>query len=662
MLQQDKLALNAIRVLSIDAIQKANSGHPGIVLGATPMLYELYAHHMLVDPDHPNWLNRDRFVLSAGHGSMMLYSLLHMMGYGIGMEDLKQFRQWGSLTPGHPEYRHTPGVDATSGPLGQGVAMAVGMAMAEAHLAAVFNKPGYALFDHYTYCLAGDGCMMEGVASEAASFAGTQKLHKLIVLYDRNQITIEGSTDAAFAEDVGARYEAYGWDVSHVEDGEDIDAVGSAIEAAKGTDKPSLIIVKTQIGMHSPLAGQAKTHGSPLGEENIAAVKQALGWEYEPFCAPEEAYAHCKQAMQKGIAAHQRWHEMLEEYKTKYPELAGRYEEYMAEGTPKDLDWEQFYDYKEAKATRVCSGEAINRLAVLTPNLFGGSADLGPSNNTTIQGEGFFSPEDRSLRNIHFGIREFAMAAMCNGVALHGGLRPYCGTFLVFSDYMRHAIRLSALMKLPVGYVLTHDSIGVGEDGPTHEPIEQIASLRLIPGCYVFRPADYTETAAAYEFLLSQKGPVCMALSRQGLPYYEQTSREALKGGYILKDAEGSLDAIIIATGSEVELALKTAEEMAKDRVNVRVVSMPCVELFEEQSEAYQQQVLPKQCRARLVIEAGATQGWYQYAGTEGEVLGIDHFGASAPGKILFQEYGFTVENAVKLLERSILKTKEGVQ
>ena len=662
MVQQDKLALNAIRVLSIDAIQKANSGHPGIVLGATPMLYELYAHHMRVDPQQPGWLNRDRFVLSAGHGSMMLYSLLHMMGYGVSMEDLKQFRQWGSKTPGHPEYRHTPGVDATSGPLGQGIAMAVGMAMAEEHLAAVFNKPGYALIDHYTYCLTGDGCMMEGVASEAASLAGTQKLRKLIVLYDRNKITIEGDTDAAFSEDVGMRYEAYGWDVSYVEDGEDIEAVGSAIEAAKTTDKPSLIIVKTRIGMHSPLAGQAKTHGSPLGEENIAAVKQALGWESEPFCVPEEAYAHCRQEMQRGVDAHEQWHKMLEEYKKQYPELANRFDAYFAGGMSETLDLEALYDYKEAKATRVCSGEVINRLAVMAPNIFGGSADLGPSNNTTIKGEGFFSPEDRSQRNIHFGIREFAMAAMCNGMALHGGVRPYCATFMVFSDYLRHAVRLSALMKLPVGYILTHDSIGVGEDGPTHEPIEQIASLRMIPGCYVFRPADYKETAAAYEFLLSQKGPVCMALSRQGLPYYEETSREALKGGYILKDAEGALDAIIIATGSEVELALKTAEEMAKDRVNVRVVSMPCVELFEEQTEDYKQQVLPKECRARLVMEAGTTQGWYKYAGTEGEVLGIDHFGASAPGKILFQEYGFTVENAVKCLERSILKTKEGLQ
>ncbi len=649
-------AVNALRILSADQVQKANSGHPGLPLGAAPIAYSLWANNMNHNPKNPNWKNRDRFVLSAGHGSSLLYSLLHMFGYGLSLDDLKSFRQFGSLTPGHPEYKHTAGVESTTGPLGAGVSTAVGMAMAEAHLAAKFNKDGYPIVDHYTYALTGDGCLMEGVAYEALSLAGTLKLDKFIVLYDSNKITIEGDTDLAFTEDVAARFEAFGYQVQVVEDGNDLEAIDAAIAKAKADkERPSLIICKTQIGYGCPAkVGKASAHGEPLGEDNIVELRKFLGWENQTaFEVDAEIYDHYKDLAEAGANKEEAWKAMFAEYATKYPEEAKLWDEYFAKpDVTKIIDSEAYWAHEnKAMATRAVSGDIINKLKDVYPNLVGGSADLAPSNKTEMKGQGFFSATDRSGRNIHFGVREMAMTAITNGIYLHGGLNPYCATFFVFSDFMKPMIRLSSLMGLPVTFVLTHDSIGVGEDGPTHEPIEQLAMLRSIPNLNVFRPADYTETATAWASAIgSEATPTAIVLTRQNLPQLEGSSKEAFKGGYILAEAanKDKIDLIILASGSEVELAVGAKEELEKEGKSVRVVSVPCMDVFEAQSPEYIEEVLPSAVRTRLAVEAANPMPWYKYVGLDGDVVAMDTFGASAPAKILFEHFGFTVANVVE--------------
>lgn len=649
-------AVNALRILSADQVQKANSGHPGLPLGAAPIAYSLWANNMNHNPKNPNWKNRDRFVLSAGHGSSLLYSLLYMFGYGLSLDDLKSFRQFGSLTPGHPEYKHTAGVESTTGPLGAGVSTAVGTAMAEAHLAAKFNKDGYPIVDHYTYALTGDGCLMEGVAYEALSLAGTLKLDKFIVLYDSNKITIEGDTDLAFTEDVAARFEAFGYQVQVVEDGNDLEAIDAAIAKAKADkERPSLIICKTQIGYGCPAkVGKASAHGEPLGEDNIVELRKFLGWENQTaFEVDAEIYDHYKDLAEAGANKEEAWKAMFAEYATKYPEEAKLWDEYFAKpDVIKIIDSEAYWAHEnKAMATRAVSGDIINKLKDVYPNLVGGSADLAPSNKTEMKGQGFFSATDRSGRNIHFGVREMAMTAITNGIYLHGGLNPYCATFFVFSDFMKPMIRLSSLMGLPVTFVLTHDSIGVGEDGPTHEPIEQLAMLRSIPNLNVFRPADYTETAAAWASAIgSEATPTAIVLTRQNLPQLEGSSKEAFKGGYILAEAanKDKIDLIIMASGSEVELAVGAKEELEKEGKSVRVVSVPCMDVFEAQSPEYIEEVLPSAVRTRLAVEAANPMPWYKYVGLDGGVVGMDTFGASAPAKVLFEHFGFTVANVVE--------------
>ena len=655
----DQKAITTIRVLAAETVQKANSGHPGLPIGAAPMAYTLWKQ-MKHNPKNPAWQARDRFVLSAGHASALEYSLLHLFGYPLTMDDMKSFRQWGSKTPGHPEFGHTVGVESTTGPLGQGVSTAVGMAMAEAHLAAEFNREGYPVVDNYTYALCGDGCLMEGVSSESASLAGTLKLGKLIVLYDRNKITIEGDTDIAFTEDVGARYAAYGWQVQEVADGENIDAIDAAIQAAKADkDHPSLIIVHTEIAHGTPKAGKASAHGEPLGEENIKAMKAYYGWEHEEaFYVPVEVKAHFA-ALELGYAKEELEYEvMFKKYRVLYPELAKKWDEWHDAKLPDALkNDERLWKVEGAKATRAVSGNVLNVFAEYLPNLFGGSADLAPSNKTEMKNRGYFSAADRAGANIHFGIREFAMACICNGIMLYGGLRAYCATFLVFVDYLKPALRLSALMHLPVVYVMTHDSIGVGEDGPTHEPVEQLASLRATPDTLVFRPADAKETAACYIAAWENAKPAVMALTRQNLPQYAETGRDAEKGGYILKDAEnGKPDVILMASGSEVELIYKAADELKAQGIGARVVSMPCTELFDAQSEEYKASVLPDAVRARVAVEAASSFGWARYVGLDGKCVCLDHFGASAPAGILFKEFGFTVENVVAAAKAALKK------
>ncbi len=654
MKQVETKSVNTIRILSAEMVEKAKSGHPGMPMGAAPMAYALWARQMKHNPANPNWVDRDRFVLSAGHASALLYSLLHLFGYDLPIEELKQFRQWGSKTPGHPEYGHTVGVETTTGPLGQGFATGVGMALAEAYLAAKFNRPGYDIVDHYTYVLAGDGCMMEGITAEAASLAGTLELDKLIVLYDSNDITIEGNTNIAFREDVGKRFEAYRWQVIKVEDGNDIDAISKAIEEAKAEkSKPSLIIIKTEIGYGAPAKqGKASAHGEPLGEENLKEAKEFLGWTYEEeFFVPEEVKEHMETIKQKGIEAEKAWQEKWEAYAKEYPELAKEWEIWHSDELPVDLlNDEDFWKFDGPDATRSSSGKVINRLAKLLPNLIGGSADLAPSTKTLMNDRGSFSAENRTGSNLHFGVREHAMAAMANGIALHGGLRPYVATFFVFSDYMKPAMRLSALMGLPVVYVLTHDSIGVGEDGPTHEPIEHLAAARSIPNFTVFRPADSKETAAGWYAALTRKNsPTALVLSRQNLPLYEETGKDALRGGYILLDSEKETpDIILMASGSEVELIYKAHGILKEKGIDARVVSMPSFEIFDEQDEEYKEKVLPKAVRARLAVEAASSFGWHKYVGLDGDTITLDRFGASAPGKLLFEKFGFTVENVVE--------------
>ncbi len=650
----EQKSINTIRILSAEMVERAKSGHPGMPMGAAPMAYTLWARQMKHNPENPNWVDRDRFVLSAGHASALIYSLLHLFGYGLPMEELKNFRQWDSKTPGHPEYGHTIGVETTTGPLGQGFATGVGMALAEAHLAAKFNRLGYDIVDHYTYILSGDGCMMEGITSEAASLAGTLGLNKLIVLYDSNAITIEGGTDLAFNEDVGKRFEAYNWQVLKVKDGNDVDAIANAIEAAKSEkDKPSLIIITTQIGYGSPAKqGKASAHGEPLGAENLKAAKEFLGWPYqEEFVVPQEVREHMASIKDKGIEAEKAWKEKWDAYSKEYPELAEEWDLWHSEELPLDLlNDEDFWKFEGKEATRSSSGKVLNRLAKVLPNLIGGSADLGPSNKTFMEDRESFSADNHGGSNLHFGVREHAMAAMGNGMMLHGGLRAYVATFFVFTDYMKPAMRLSALMKLPLIYVLTHDSIGVGEDGPTHEPIEHLAALRSMPGFTEFRPADSKETAAGwYAALTRRESPTALILSRQNLPLYEETGKEALKGGYILLDSEKEVpDIILMASGSEVELIYKAHGILKEEGIDARVVSMPSFAIFEEQSAEYKESVLPDGVRARLAVEAGSSFGWHKYVGLDGDIIALDRFGASAPGEILFEKFGFTVDNVVK--------------
>ena len=654
----DSTSVNAIRVLSADAIQKANSGHPGLPLGAAPAAYELWARHMKHNAKNPKWANRDRFVLSGGHGSMLLYSLLHLFGYGLTLDDLKNFRQDGSLTPGHPEYGHTVGVEATTGPLGAGMGMAVGMAMAEAHLAAMFNKPGYPVVDHYTFALGGDGCMMEGISSEAFSLAGTLGLSKLIVLYDSNSITIEGSTDLAFTENVEKRMEAFGFQTLTVEDGNDLAAIGKAIEEAKAdVTRPSFITIKTQIGYGCPAKqGKASAHGEPLGEENVAELRKTLGWRsQEPFDVPEEIYAHYAKLAEAGDKAEADWNALFAEYQKKFPEMKQLWTK-CHEAVDKNalLNDEAYWAYEDkAQATRSLSGKYINRLKDKLPQLFGGSADLGPSNKTVMDGEGDFSKENYAGRNIHFGVRELAMAAIANGLALHGGLRPYVATFFVFSDYTKPMLRLASLMKLPVTYVFTHDSIGVGEDGPTHEPIEQLAMLRAQPNVNVFRPADATETAAGWLVAAtSEETPTALALSRQNLPQLPGSGKDALKGAYVVSPSEKEMpDAILIASGSEVSLAIDAQALLKAEGVDARVVSMPCMELFEAQDTAYREKILPKKVRARVAVEALSSFGWERYVGLDGKTVAMESFGASAPGNTLFKNFGFTKERVAQTVK-----------
>ena len=652
--------VNTIRVLAADTVQKANSGHPGAPMGMAAMAYALWMDQMTHNPKNPTWKNRDRFVLSSGHASALIYTMLHLTGYGLEMDDLKQFRQWGSKTPGHPEYRHTVGIETTTGPLGQGVANAVGFAIAETMMAAKFNRPGFPVVDHRTYAFCGDGCLMEGISAEAASLAGTLELGKLTLLYDDNEISIEGDTDIAFKEDVGKRFEAYGWQVIRLDDGNDAEKVAAAIAEAKKDEKhPTLIICPTKIGFGCPAKeGSESAHGAPLGVDNVLATKQNLGMPEESFYVLPEVYAHIAECMDKNEKAEKAWDEMFAAYCEQYPELKAEWDVWHTEELPEDVVMnDELWQWDGKIATRATSGQMINRLAKLLPNLVGGSADLAPSNLTYIKEGGDYSAENRAGRNLHFGVREHAMAAICNAIALHGGLRVFCGTFFVFSDYMKHSMRMSAIMKLPVTYVLTHDSIGVGEDGATHEPIEHLAGLRATPDLLVLRPADGKETTAAWLTALTCGLPTALVLTRQNLPQYENSGCQAMKGGYILSDSEKETpDILLMASGSEVEQIMGAKEELKKDGIDARVISMPCMKLFLQQSKEYQESVIPSAVRARVAMEAGTTMPWYRFVGLDGIVLGIDHYGASAPAGILFKEFGFTVENVVKAAKEVLAK------
>lgn len=659
MSQLDTLSVNGIRILSADAIEKAHSGHPGLPLGCAPMAYELWVNHLNHNPADPNWANRDRFVLSGGHGSMLLYSLLHLFGYdGLSKEDLMEFRQLGSKTPGHPEYGHTAGVEATTGPLGAGMGMAVGMAIAETHLASVFNRDNYPVVDHYTYALGGDGCMMEGISSEAFSLAGTLGLGKLIILYDSNRISIEGDTDITFSEDVAKRMEAFGFQTLYVEDGNDLEAIGRAIEEAKADlSRPSFITIRTEIGYGCPAKqGKASAHGEPLGAENVAALREKLGWEYsEAFYVPEEVYEHFHKISLEKAESEAAWKVMFAAYCEEYPELEKLWNLYYEEGNHEAAkallqDEELWEEMKKPDATRNASGKILNRLQKLLPNLMGGSADLGPSNKTIMNQAGDYTLGTPGGRNIHFGVREMAMTAIGNGLMLHGGMRGYVATFFVFSDYTKPMARLSALMKVPLTFVFTHDSIGVGEDGPTHEPVEQMAMFRSIPNFHVFRPCDGVETVAAwYSAVASDHTPTALVLSRQNLPSVTGTSREALKGAYVLQDCEGLPELILIASGSEVALAAEAKAILDKEGKKVRLVSMPSMGIFEEQTEEYKESVLPKAVRKRLAVEALSGFGWHRYVGLDGALITMDGFGYSAPAAKLFEHFGFTVDHILEV-------------
>ncbi len=657
--------INAIRILSAEAIQKANSGHPGLPLGSAPIAYTLWQNYLKFNNKDPKWDNRDRFILSAGHGSMLNYALLYLYGFGLTVEDLKNFRQLGSKTPGHPEYGHTVGIETTTGPLGQGIANAVGMAVAEAHLAAKFNREGFPVVDHYTYALCGDGCLEEGISYEACSFAGTHELGKLILFYDDNDITIEGNTDITFKEDVAARFKAQNWQVLNVDlvaSPDNVALISSAIEEAqKETKKPTIIICKTKIGYGTPLEGSHKCHGAPLGVENLAKTKENFGWACAPFEVPEEVLAHTAEAGKAGAKKQAEWNAMFAEYEKAYPELAAEYKKAM-NGEIVDLtSCEDLFKFEKPMATRQTSATVLNKIAALMPTLMGGSADLAPSNlsdmkNTETITYGDFSPENYAGRNMHFGIREHAMAAIANGMQLHGGIHAYCSTFFIFSDYCKHAMRLSALMNIPVVYILTHDSIGVGEDGPTHEPVEQLIALRSIPNMKVYRPADGKETAAAWISALTGTAPTALVLTRQALPQYANSGLAALKGGYVLEDCEGTPDVLLIASGSEVEQCVGAKAELAKEGVKARVISMPCFEEFEKQSAEYKESVMPAAVKARVCVEAGSPYSWYKYAGEKGEIIAMNTFGASGPAPLLFKKFGFTVENVVEKAKISLAK------
>ncbi|WP_150225824.1 transketolase [Streptococcus constellatus] len=652
------LSVNAIRFLGIDAIEKSKSGHPGVVMGAAPMAYDLFTKQMRINPEVPNWINRDRFVLSAGHGSMLLYALLHLSGFkDVTMEEIKNFRQWGSKTPGHPEFGHTAGVDATTGPLGQGISMATGFAQAERFLAAKYNREGYNIFNHYTYVICGDGDLMEGVSAEAASYAGLQKLDKLIVLYDSNDINLDGETKDSFTESVRDRYNAYGWHTALVKDGTDLEAINAAIEAAKVSGKPSLIEVKTVIGYGSPnKQGTNAVHGAPLGAEEVAATRKALAWDYAPFEIPEEVYEDYRvNVAERGKAAYDVWEKLVEEYKQAYPDLADEVAAIIAGKDPVEIKPEDFPVKETAlsQATRNSSQDALNAAAKVLPTFLGGSADLAHSNMTYIKEDGLQDDAHRLNRNIQFGVREFAMGTILNGMALHGGLRVYGGTFFVFSDYVKAAVRLSALQGLPVTYVFTHDSIAVGEDGPTHEPIEHLAGLRAIPNLTVFRPADARETQAAWYLALKSKTtPTALVLTRQNLTVEAETDfNKVAKGAYVVYETVGGFDTILLASGSEVNLAVAAAKELEVQGEKVRVVSVPSTDIFDAQDVAYKEEILPNAVRRRVAIEMAATQSWYKYVGLDGSVIGIDKFGASAPAAKVMKEYGFTVEHIVEVVK-----------
>jgi transketolase len=652
----EELCINSIRFLAIDAVEKAKSGHPGLPMGAAPMAFVLWDRFMRFNPKNPKWINRDRFVLSAGHGCMLQYAMLYLTGYdSVSLDDIKQFRQWGSKTPGHPENFETEGVEVTTGPLGQGIANAVGLAMAEAHLAARFNKPDCQLIDHYTYVILGDGCNMEGVSGEACSLAGHLGLGKLIALYDDNHISIDGSTDVSFTEDVGKRFEAYGWHVQHVTDGNtDIQAIAKAIEAAKAvTDKPSLIKVTTSIGYGSPnKANSESAHGSPLGGDEVKATRENLGWNHEPFVVPDDCLAHFRKAVDRGAQAEAEWNQTLADYKAKYAAEAAQFEQITSGKLPEG--WEKvlptYTPEDKGVASRKHSEITLNAIAPVVTAMVGGSADLTHSNLTLMKVSGSFQKNQYANRNLRFGVREHGMGAICNGIALHGtGLIPYCATFLVFADYMRAAIRLSALSEAGVIYVMTHDSIALGEDGPTHQPVETLASLRAIPNLLVMRPADGNETSGAYKVALeNRKRPTLLALTRQNLANLAGSSIEGVtKGAYIISDSEGTPDLILIGTGSEVELCTKVAEILRGEGKKVRVVSMPCWELFDEQDEAYRESVLPKAVTKRLSVEAASSFGWCRYLSAQGEAVSIDRFGVSAPGGVAMEKFGFSVDNVV---------------
>ena len=653
----DELGVNTLRTLSIDMVQKANSGHPGLPMGAAPMAYALWTKHLKVNPTTSrNWVDRDRFVLSAGHGSALLYSLLHCSGYDVQKEDLENFRQWDSRTPGHPEVLHTDGVEATTGPLGQGIAMAVGMAMSEAHLAATYNQTDFPIVDHYTYVLCGDGDLMEGISHEASSMAGHMKLDKLIVLYDSNDISLDGPTSKAFTENVGARYEAYGWQHILVKDGRDLNAISAAIEAAKQEkNKPTLIEVKTVIGFGAPNQGTSSVHGAPLGIEGIQAAKEIYGWDYPEFEVPEEVATRFKETMiEDGQKAEEEWNELFARYEGAYPELAAQFRQAFADELPEEwADHLPTYEVGSSQASRVSSKDMIQALSKAVPSLWGGSADLSGSNNTMVAAEKDFEPGQYEGRNIWFGVREFAMAAAMNGIQLHGGTRIYGGTFFVFVDYLRPAVRLAAIQKTPVTYVLTHDSVAVGEDGPTHEPVEQLSSLRSIPNLHVIRPADGNETRAAWKVAMTSKEtPTVLVLSRQNLPVIEGTTTLAddfvSKGAYVVSPQKGEKpEGILIATGSEVFLATEAQKALAAEGMDVSVVSMPSMDLFEAQSDEYKESVLPKSVKKRVAIEAGSPFGWERYTKCRGKIIAIDHFGASAPGDKVLAEFGFTTENVI---------------
>ena len=652
------LSVNAIRFLGVDAIEKSKSGHPGVVMGAAPMAYSLFTKQMRINPEQPNWINRDRFILSAGHGSMLLYALLHLSGFkDVSIEEIKNFRQWGSKTPGHPEYGHTAGVDTTTGPLGQGISTATGFAQAERFLAAKYNREGYNIFDHYTYVICGDGDLMEGVSGEAASYAGLQKLDKLIVLYDSNNICLDGGTEDAFTENVRERYDAYGWHTALIEDGTDVDAINAAVEEAKKSGKPSLIEVKTVIGYGSPnKQGTNATHGAPLGAEETQATRENLGWDYAPFEVPEEVYADFKtNVAERGEAAYDAWVKLVEDYKQAYPELAEEVSAILAGKDPVEIKPEDFPALEAgfSQATRNSSQDALNVAASVMPNFLGGSADLAHSNMTYIKEDGLQDSTHPLNRNIQFGVREFAMGTILNGLSAHGGLRVYGGTFFVFSDYVKAAMRLSALQGLPVTYVFTHDSIAVGEDGPTHEPIEHLAGLRAMPNLNVFRPADARETQAAwYLALKSQSTPSALVLTRQNLTVEEGTDFDKVaKGAYVVYESAADFDTILLASGSEVNLAVKAAKVLAEEGAKVRVVSVPSTDLFDAQDAAYKEEILPSNIRRRVAVEMAATQSWYKYVGLDGAVIGIDKFGASASAQTVIDNYGFTVENVVNVVK-----------